>query len=97
MSKITGFIDEKHEADDDPPPSSLPCVRPKRPRVYVQNVPVYAGTTRTCVSTCGRGAGTHGDVLNVHTGTFFQCVTPHTTPHTLARPGTGGHRPSSLA
>ena len=30
------------------PPSSLPCIRPKRPRVYVQNVPVYAGTTRTC-------------------------------------------------
>ena len=40
------------------------------PRVYIQNVPVYAGTTRTCVETCARGAGTHGDVLNVHTGTF---------------------------
>ena len=25
-----------------------PCVRSKRLRVYVQNVPVYAGTTRTC-------------------------------------------------
>ena len=42
----------------------------KVPRVYIQNVPVYAGTTRTCVETCARGAGTHGDVLNVHTGTF---------------------------
>ena len=42
----------------------------KRPRVYIQNVPVCTGTTRTCVSTCARGAGTHGDVLNVHTGTF---------------------------
>ena len=39
----------------------------KRHRVYIQNVPVYAGTTRTCVSTSARGAGTHGDVLNQHT------------------------------
>ena len=36
----------------------------------VQNVPVCTGTTRTCVSICARGAGTHGDVLNVHTGTL---------------------------
>ena len=42
----------------------------KRLRVYIQNVPVYADTTLTCVSTCARGAGIHGDVLNVHTGTF---------------------------
>ena len=34
---------------------------------FNQNVPVYADTTRTCVSTCARGAGTHGDVLNLHT------------------------------
>ena len=34
-------------------------VRPKRLRVYCQNV-------RTC-STCGRFAGAHEDVLNVHT------------------------------
>ena len=40
-----------------------PCVRSKRLRVYIQNVPVFAGTTRTCVSTCARGAGAHGDVL----------------------------------
>ena len=35
--------------------------------------------------TCGRGAGTHGDVLNLHTEVFF-CVpsraTHHTTHHT---------------
>ena len=35
---------------------------------------VFAGHqamhTRTCVTTCGRGAGTHGDVLNVHTEVF---------------------------
>ena len=37
-------------------------------RVYIQNVPVCTGTTPACVTTCGRGAGTHGDVLNVHTG-----------------------------
>ena len=24
----------------------------------------------TCVTTCGRGAGTHGDVLNLHTEVF---------------------------
>ena len=42
----------------------------ERLRVYIQNVPVYGGTTRTCVETCTRGAGTHGDVLNVHTETF---------------------------
>ena len=36
-------------------------------RVYIQNVPVYGGNTRTCVSTCARVAGIHGDVLNVHT------------------------------
>ena len=41
----------------------------ERLRVYIQNVSVYAGTTRTCVETCARGASTHGDVLNVHTGT----------------------------
>ena len=37
----------------------------------IQNVPVYAGTTRTCASTCARGAGKHGDVLNVHTEAFL--------------------------
>ena len=36
--------------------------------MYVQNVPVCTGNTSTCVNTCGCGAGTHGDVLNVHTG-----------------------------
>ena len=41
-----------------------PCVHSKRP--------VYAGNTRTCVETCTRGAGTHGDVLNVHTESVFK-------------------------
>ena len=34
-----------------------PCVHSIRP--------LYAGTKRTCVSTYARGAGIHGDVLNV--------------------------------
>ena len=53
----------------------------KRHRVYVQSVPVCSGTTRTCVSTCARGAGTHGDVLNLRTEGFSACqAAPHTTP-----------------
>ena len=53
----------------------------KRHRVYVQSVPVCSGTTRTCVSTCARGAGTHGDVLNLRTEGFF-CVPSRATHHT---------------
>ena len=49
-----------------------PCVLSKRNRVYVQNVPVCPGTTRTCFNTCAHGAGTHGDVSNVHTEAFFE-------------------------
>ena len=55
------------------------------PCMYVQNVPVCTVTTRTCVSTCRRGAGTHGDVWNAHTEAFrmdprrFQRATPNTT------------------
>ena len=44
-----------------------PCVGSTRPRVYIQYVSVYAGTTRTCWNTCARDAGIHGDVLNAHT------------------------------
>ena len=44
--------------------------RRKNLRVYVQNVPVCTGTMRTCVTTCAHGAGTHGDVLNLHTEVF---------------------------
>ena len=54
-----------------------PCVDSKNASVCTfKTSPVYAGTTRTCVETCARGAGTHGDVferthgdvLNPHTG-----------------------------
>ena len=48
---------------DDPPLLSLPCVHPKRP-------PCVPATTPTCVYTRGRVAGTHGDVLDVHTDVF---------------------------
>ena len=78
--------------DDDPVTHLLVCT--------FQNVPVCTGTTPTCVYTCGRVAGTHGDVLNVHTG-FFQRVshthtphhtTPHhTTPHTHTTTTTNNH------
>ena len=47
-----------------------PCLDSKRLHVYIQNVPVNAGNTRTCFSTCAHVAGTHGNVLNAHTGTF---------------------------
>ena len=54
--------------------NTSPCVRSRRPRVYRHNA-------HTCFNMCARGAGTHGDVLNVLTETClvdtlgFQCVT----------------------
>ena len=61
-------------------------------RVLIENVSVCTGTTRTCFNTCARGAGIHGDVLNVHTeaflnphtgfSTFFQRAAIHTHTHT---------------
>ena len=66
-----------------------------RPHMYVENVPVGTGTTRTCFNTCARCAGIHGDVLNVHMGTclsghtgFFSVSHHTTTPHTPHRPHT---------
>ena len=62
---------------------SHPCVRPKNLRVQIQNVSVCTGTTPACGNTCARGAGAHGDVLNLHTEVFSSCqAAPHTTPHT---------------
>ena len=62
-----------------------PCVDSKHLRVCIQHAPVFAGNTRTCVSTCTRGAGTHGDGLIAYSvtfestkGWFFQHHTPHT-------------------
>ena len=62
----------------------------KRLRVYVQNVPVCTGTTPACVTTCGRGAGTHGDVLNLHKEGFF--VHTHGREGERRERGEGGHR-----
>ena len=62
-----------------------PCVDSKRPRVYVQNVPVHTGTTRTRFNICSRGAGIHGDVLNVHTEAFLK---PNTVFHVFLRAAT---------
>ena len=42
--------------------NTSPCVRSKRLRLYRHNA-------HTCFNMCARGAGTHGDVLNVHTET----------------------------
>ena len=64
------------------PPSSLPlavCTFHTPLRVYIRNVSVCTGTTPASVTTCGHGAETHGDVLNVHT--FFS-VPHHTHTHT---------------
>ena len=78
---------------------SSPCVRPKKPpcvdskrlRVYVQDVPVCTDTTPACGSTCARGAGTHGDVLNLHTEVFSACHTTHHTHHTHTATHTATH------
>ena len=63
---------------------TLPPTHPSL-RVYVQNAPVCTFKTSPCVPAprpqvlphAGVVPGTHGDVLNVHTG-FSAC---HTTPH----------------
>ena len=48
-----------------------------------KTAPVCTGTTPACGNTCARGAGTHGDVLNLQTEVFSACqAAPHTTPHT---------------
>ena len=60
----------------------LPCVRLKNLRVKIQNVPVCTGTTPACGNTCARGAGTHGDVLNLHTEVFLRAKPRHTPRHT---------------
>ena len=68
--------------------------------VCIQNVSVCTGTTSTCVNTCGRVAGTHGDVLNVRTERRFQSTLgvfsvphqTHRTPHTPQTKNTHTHQ-----
>ena len=82
MSKTLVFTDEN-------PPSARVSTQ-TRPHMYVQNVPVCTGTTRTCFNTCARCAGIHGDVFERTYGDvfewthgFFQRFTPlHNTAHT---------------
>ena len=88
---FTCFTDEKQEADDDSPPLHPHSLSSPPSRVSIRHVSVCTGTTRTCVSRCARGAGTHGDVSDghiVHTthhtapqNTTQHNMTHHTTPH----------------
>ena len=47
-----------------------PCVDSKRPRVYRHHAHMFQHVHTETLTTCGRGAGTHGDVLNLHTEAF---------------------------
>ena len=60
-----------------------PCDNSKRKGANIQNVPMYVGKTRICVSTCARGAGTHGYVLNGHTESRGH--SPDRTSHSSSR------------
>ena len=57
----------------DPPPSPPPLTV-----CTFKTSPVCTGTTPASVTTGGRGAGTHWNVVNAHT-VFFQRATPHRT------------------
>ena len=60
--------------------NASPCVRSKRFRVYRHQAHMF--------HTCGLGAGTHADVLNVYTGfffTFFYRAATHQTHTTTTR------------
>ena len=73
--------------------SCPPCVDSTRPCVYVQNVPVCTGTTPACVTTCGRGACTHGGRFEFTHGGFLDGHTTHQTPpHTTHTHTTHKHR-----
>ena len=80
MITLCGQILVSRTDDETPHPTRRVSIQ-NAPRVHFKNVPVCTGTTRTCVSTCARGAGTHGHVLSGHTE-FSRCHTTHTTPHT---------------
>ena len=52
-----------------------PVCRRKNASVCRFKTSPYASNTRTCVSTCARVAGIHGDVLNLHTEAFLSLHT----------------------
>ena len=66
-SKNTCFTDEK---------KTSPCVLSKRTRLFWHHA-------HTCFNMCARGAGTHGDVLNVHTETRWVDTRSFEACHTL--------------
>ena len=45
---------------------NVPCVDSRTPPCVHSKRPMYAGNTRTCVSTCARGAGTHREFECTH-------------------------------
>ena len=57
-------------ADDDPLPPV--CGFKNVPVCTFETCSFFTSTTRTCFNTCARGAGMHGDVLNVHTDAFLK-------------------------
>ena len=60
---------------DDPPPLPPPCVHPKRfPCLRSKRFRVYWHQAHM-FPTCGLGAGTHGDVLNLHTESVLNVCT----------------------
>ena len=67
-----------------------PCVRSKRLRVSIQNVPLCTGITRTCVSTCARGASTHGGRFESTHGGLQRATAMHShTPQHATSHGDG--------
>ena len=50
------------------------------------------GTTPACGTTCGRGAGTHGDVLNLHTEVFGTDTRGRGREREERKERGGGHR-----
>ena len=73
-----------HADPSSPPSTHAPttltvCTFKTPPRVHIQNVSVCTSTTSASVTTCGRGARTYGDVLNVHTEVLS---VPHHTART---------------
>ena len=69
---LRGQILVSRTGDD---PSSPPCVHSTRLRVCVQNVPRVYRQQAHMFPTCGLGAGTHGDVLNLHTESVLEVYT----------------------
>ena len=79
---ITGFTDEKQEADDDTRPSPLlPVCMYETPTWYTfKTSPCMPAPRAHVEKTCARGAGIHG-VFSVSHTTHTTHTTHHTTTH----------------